>query len=161
MGPCHCHKGPIGIYHGGPGGPPNFSRNLESGEIYFLEGFGGRWACPNASWVPYNPFRSYRFPSNTMGNIFLNKTNFFRNSLLAPTGPRPSRNPLGSKSGIRGSKNGPRGLKYQSCVLNNHARNSGWYSKRSHMLQLMAENHPGPSKGGSGGKVSSGSRQGI
>ena len=42
-----------------------------------------------------------------------------------------------------GPKSGPWGRKYQSCPLKNHAESTTRYSKRSHMLQVMAENHFG------------------
>ena len=136
-------------------GPPRTGPEIREGRgNYFLGGFGGKWPCPKASWVPYNPFPSHGSSSNPMGNHFLHKIMFSGPPFLSKKGPRPSRNPPGSKSGIPGSKNGFRGRKYQSCVLENHAECSGRYPKRSHMLQGMAKKYLGRGGAKSGGNVS-------
>ena len=74
------------------------------------------YTVPKASWVPYNPFPSYRIPCNPMGSHFLHKTIFFWAPFLVQKGPRPSRNPPGSKSGIWGPKNRSRGRTYCTKV---------------------------------------------
>ena len=43
----------------------------------FLRGFGGKRACPKASWPPYNPNPSHRSPSNPMGYHLHQKITFF------------------------------------------------------------------------------------
>ena len=72
----------------------------------------------------------------------------------------------GARFGIPGQnvgpspKCGPRGQKYQSCVLKSHAECSSQNSKGSHMVQVMAQNHfgalaakTGPNVGGQGAYV--------
>ena len=82
-----------------------------------------------------------------MGNHFLHKFMFSGPPFLPQKGPRPSRSPRGSKFEIRGRK-------YQICVPKNHAESTSRYSKRSHMLQVTAENHFGLGAPKVGGNVS-------
>ena len=89
-----------------------------------------------------------------MGDHFHHKIMFFRGSFLAQKGSQPSRNPPGPKPEIQGSKNGLQGQKYQICVPKNHAESTSRYSKRSHMLQVMAQNHFGLGAPKVGGNVS-------
>ena len=58
-------------------------------------------------------------------------------------GPQRAPGPSWAKMWGRGSKNGVRGQKYQSCVLKNHAESTGRCPKQSHMVQVMAPNHFG------------------
>ena len=101
-------------------------------------------ACPKASWVTYKPFDLGKPNVLKPGTISKAKSCFLGVPLLLKTSPRPSREPDSrppARWWVWGPKCGPRGQKYQSCVLKNHAENTGQYSKRSHMLQVMAQNH--------------------
>ena len=49
------------------GGPRTGPEIREGRGNDFLGGFGGKRPCPKASWVPYNPFPSYRIPRMVFG----------------------------------------------------------------------------------------------
>ena len=79
------------MHHVGPGGARTGPEIWGSWENDFLVGFGGKWPCPKASWVPYNPIPSHKSPPNPMGNHFLHEimfsgAPFFRKKVPGPAG---------------------------------------------------------------------------
>ena len=89
------------------GGPRTDPEIREGRGNDFLGGLGEKRPCPKASWVPYNPFPSYRIPCNPMGDHFFHKTIFFRAHFWSKKVPGPA----GVQIWDRGSQKSPPGLK--------------------------------------------------
>ena len=105
------HKGEIGSPPGAQGmlptNPQDWGKSLQN---YPLRGFGGKLACPKASWVPYKPFGSRETQCSQTWNHFQSKIMFFGVPLSLKTSPPPSLEPdSGSwtRMWVRGAKCGP------------------------------------------------------
>ena len=130
---------------GGPGGSQGFSSfGFFWGKPFFGPGSGGKGpahTCPN----PPGFIFPFLFAKPSIGEPFLPQNHLFPGPIFGQKrSPAQPAHP-GDKFWIPGSKNPPRTQKYQICVPKNHAESSGQNSKRSHMLQVTAENHIGPS----------------
>ena len=118
-------------------GPRHFFGKLENPcKMFFWQGLGGNGPAQRPP--GYHTIQSPRTnpPQTTWGTISSTKSCFPGPCFC----PKKVPSPAGTHIQVLGSQNGSRGRTYQSCVLKNHAECSGRYPKRSHMLQVMAEN---------------------
>ena len=78
------HKGEIGRPPGAQGMLPTNPRDWgKSLQNYFLRGFGGKLACPKASWVTYKPFGSRETQCSQTCTHFQSKLMFFGGPVIA------------------------------------------------------------------------------
>ena len=130
-------------------GPPRIARahkkKLKTGQIPVKQFPGRVWGgtgLPKGLLGPLQSIPLAQIPPKPHGGPFPPQNHVFRAPFFAPKRSLAQPEPK-SRSG--GPKMGPRVKQYQTSVLKKHAESSGRYSKRSHMLQVMAENHPVPS----------------
>ena len=108
------HKGAIGRHHGGPGGPPNWSRNPGRSRKLFSGRVWGEMALPKGllGTIQSNPLA--QIPLKPHGEPLSPQNHVFRAPFF---GPKRSPGQPGSKFGIWGPQHDPWGRKYPQRVF--------------------------------------------